>query len=125
MAETKTKKTTTKTASKSASSKAKTSTKKEETKEEVKEIVEVKEEIKKEVKEEVKPIEGDQTKLYLTIDTPYLDQPNQFCNVAGIFPKGRLCYVEEEIDNEEKGQFWKVGKNKYINKLWDGIEVLT
>ena len=57
-------------------------------------------------------------KLYMISDTPYVSEPNQFLNVSGIIKKGKICYVEEEIDNGDKGKFWKVGNKQYINKNW-------
>ena len=96
-----------------------------ETKEEVKvetKVAEEESDIIKQAKEYAAKKEN-MLKIYMKIDTPYVSEPNQFRNVSGIIKKGTLCYVEEEIDNGEKGSFWKVGRNQYINKRWE-VEVL-
>lgn len=55
--------------------------------------------------------------------TPYLSSPNKLNNVAGFIPKNTVCYIEEEIDDVEKGNFYKVANDKYVNKQWE-VEML-
>lgn len=58
-------------------------------------------------------------RLHLTIETPYLNQPNFNNNVAGILHAGQSFVIEGEIDNGPNGKFWDIGNNRYINKDWE------
>lgn len=69
------------------------------------------------IKEELEK-KKQQKMIVLTSDTPFLLTPNKNNNVAGFLPKGSMHYIAEEIDDIDKGSFYKIGANKYISKLW-------
>lgn len=105
-------------------------------KKEVEKVETVQEEIQEEVKtEEVKQEEQSndadeaykkrmeerqKMKKFVTLtSTPYLASSNKFNNVSGFIPPYTVCYIEEEIDDPQKGSFYKVGFEQYVNKQWE------
>ena len=63
-------------------------------------------------------------RIGLLIDTPYCVTPDANTNIGGILKAGDVYTVYGEInsDDEEKGSFYDIGLNRYINKVWN-VEV--
>jgi predicted nucleotide-binding protein (sugar kinase/HSP70/actin superfamily) len=71
---------------------------------------------------EIQEAQQKQIKLYLKTDTPYVAEPNINLNIAGMFKKGEVLYVQQKIDNGINGKFYKINDRAYINQKWD-VEV--
>ena len=69
--------------------------------------------------EEKKEIKQKSKYLMFKADIPYTLVPANNNSVAGFIKAGSVCKVQEEINNGDLGSFWKIEKNKYINKDWN------
>ena len=58
-------------------------------------------------------------KIGMIKDTPYLTIPNLNSNVSGFLKGGSVYTVYNEINDPDKGSFWDIGGNRFINKDWD------